>query len=155
MFEFSLRGWTAGAGVCWTRGLFGSSIFVIVVLAGNFGFLIIWSLIICSNVIWSTWREFRDFCGWKIICCRWLYSFLIVMLQKLKSEFVEVSMVVWVTFWSALEFRLFWIHVKKHSWFFAAEYANLSMLSILRKHVAHIFFGNRSSSRILKRKEIA
>lgn len=136
---------------CCNLDLLGSSILVIVVLAGNFGFLIIWSLIICSSVMWSTWRALRVFWGWKMICWRWLNSFLIVMLQKLKSEFVDVSMVVCVTFWSNLAFWFVCIHVKKHSWFFAAEKANLSMLSILRKHVAHIFLGSRSSSRTWKK----
>lgn len=123
----------------------GSSIFVMVVHGGNFGFLIIWSLIICSSVMWSTWRGLRVLWGWKTICCRWLNSFLIVMLLKLKSEFVDISIVVWLM--SSLAWFLFLSHDIKHSWFFAAEYANLSIDSIFRKQVAHIFFGKRSSSR--------
>lgn len=136
-------------GVC-LRGFFGSSIFVIVVLAGSFGFLMIWSLIICSRVMWSTCLGLRVFCGWNTICCRWLNSFLMVMLLKLKSELVEVSIVVCVG--SAFWFWLFLSHDVKHSWFFVAEKANLSMDSILRKHVAQIFFGNESSSSTYKRK---
>lgn len=132
------------------RGFFGSSIFVIVVLAGSFGFFIIWSLMICSSVMWSTCRGLRCFCGWNTICCRWLNSFLMIMLLKLKSEFVDVSIVVC----STLACCRFWSHVVKHSWFLAAENANLSTDSIFRKHVAQIFFGNKSSSSTWKEREI-
>lgn len=133
----------------WLRCLFGSSIFVMVVLAGSLGFLMIWSLMICSSVMWSTCLGFLCFCGWKTICCLWLNSFLIVMLLKLKSEFVEVSIVVCDK--SAFACWLFCSHDVKHSWFFAAENANLSIDSILRKQVAQIFFGSKSSSSTLKR----
>lgn len=126
------------------RCLFGSSILVIVVLAGSLGFLMIWSFIICSNVMWSTCLGFLALFGWKTICWRWLNSFLIVMLLKLKSEFVDVSIVNCVT--SSFPLLRFCSHDVKHSWFLAAENANLSIDSILRKHVAHIFFGSKSSS---------